>query len=218
MADLAPSSPPNRSPLDGDPAGLLTRIGLPSDAESPSFRGCLASARIRDASSLRAFLREYRDQVLVPIELPAVKRAQEHASRGEGRELIRLDQALANEPRLKAVAEASRAVGRSQLRRLLPMKDQRQVQRYWQAVERGEAQAWHPVVYGVVLGVYCLPLRQGLIHYAYKSMTGFIRAAAEALRLSEADLENLRCEFGDQLPGQLGQTLLDRQPLLTSVG
>ena len=42
---------------------------------------------VRGVPSLRQFLRHYQSQILVPLELPAIQSACEHASRHEVREL-----------------------------------------------------------------------------------------------------------------------------------
>jgi urease accessory protein UreF len=101
------------------------------------------------------------------------------------RELIALDCRLASEPILQAFASASRRVGQSQLRKLRPLRDQRVVQRYLHAVESGQADGWHTLVYGLTLAVYSLPLRQGLLGYAHQTTRGFIYSAARMLQLSE---------------------------------
>ena len=54
-----------------------------------------------------------------------------------------------------------RACARSAAGSARPLRDQRLVQRYLTAVEQGEAQGWHTLVYGLTLAVYSLPLRQG---------------------------------------------------------
>ena len=140
---------------------------------------------VHDLASLRHFLRNYQSQLLLPFELPAIRDAHGHAARHEVRELVALDQRLAQEPLLTEFAAASRRVGQSQLRKLRPLRDDRVVQRYLQAVESGEANGWHTLVYGLTLAVYSLPLRQGLLGYAHQTTRGFIYSAARMLQLSE---------------------------------
>ena len=134
--------------------------------------------------SLRQFLRSYQSQILVPLELPIIQRAHGHAACREVRELVALDKQLAGEPVLQPFASASRRVGRSQLQKLRPLRDERVVQRYLRAVESGEAHGWHTLVFGLTLAVYSLPLRQGLLGYAHHTTRGFIYAATRGLRLS----------------------------------
>ena len=150
-----------------------------------SVSASLRLAPVHNLPSLRQFLRQYQAQILLPFELPAIQCAHGHASRHEVRELIALDRSLAGQTLLRPFAPASRRVGRYQLRKLRPLRDQRVVQRYLQAVETGQATAWHTLVYGLTLAVYSLPLRQGLLGYAHQTTRGFIYSAARNLSLSE---------------------------------
>ena len=97
----------------------------------------LRLAPVHNLASLRLFLRNYQSQILLPFELPAIQGAHGHAARHEVRELVALDQSLAAQPILSDFAAASRRVGQSQLRKLRPLRDQRVVQRYLEAVESG---------------------------------------------------------------------------------
>ena len=156
-----------------------------------SVSASLRLVPVHDLASLRLFLRNYQSQILLPSELPAIQAAQAHAARHEVRELIALDQSLAAQPILNGFAAASRRVGQSQLRKLRPLRDERVVQRYLEAVENGGAHGWHTLVYGLTLAVYSLPLRQGLLGYAHQTTRGFIYSAARILRLSEHECRAL---------------------------
>lgn len=179
--------------LLGDLRPLLEQVGAPAN---PGDVSSLIPARpVQDLRELRTFLWTYHAKILQPLELPAIQRAFTHASRNEARELIALDHELSGEPVLKNFASPSRLVGRSQLERLRPLRDERMVQRYLAAVERDEAHGWHTLVYGVTLAVYSLPLRQGLLGYAAQTTRGFIQAAAPALSLALADCDALHEEL-----------------------
>lgn len=141
--------------------------------------------RIETPAAFCSFLRHYRDQILLPVELPVITRAFWHASRSETRELIALDQELAGRPIIRELAAASQRIGRSQLRRLRPLRDQRLVQRYLAAADAGDAHGWHTLVYGVTLALFSLPLRQGLWAYAQQTLRGFIHSASVPLGLTE---------------------------------
>ncbi|MDB6124861.1 MAG: hypothetical protein JWQ71_3854 [Pedosphaera sp.] len=157
--------------------------------------------QITNVPELRGFLHNYHTRILWPVELPAIQRAFIHASRGEVRELVALDEQLGQEPMLKNFAAASKRVGQGQLQKLRPLKDIRTVQRYLAAVDKGQAQGWHTLVYGLTLAVYSLPLRQGLFGYAQQTTRGFIHAAAPSLKLSDADARSLFEELCHDLPG-----------------
>jgi urease accessory protein UreF len=155
---------------------------------------------VQDISSLRRFLQSYHREILIPLELVAIRAAHGHVARHEVRELVELDRQLASQAVLRNFASASQRVGQTQLQKLRPLRDQRVVQRYLHAVENGEAYAWHTLVYGLTLAVYSLPLRQGLIGYAHQTTRGFIYSAARSLRLSERKCRNLFDELCDGLP------------------
>src|SRR5271170_4653367 len=105
--------------LLGDLTPLLDQIG------SPAGMAALAAAwsppdaaAIVSPAALRSFLTEYHNQVLVPVELPAIQRAFFHTGKNELRELVAFDRSLADSGALKGFAAASQAIGLSQLRRL----------------------------------------------------------------------------------------------------
>ena len=162
---------------------------------------------VQDVPSLKQFLENYRTQLLLPFELPAIQAAYGHASRHELAELVALDQQLGAERSLQPFAEPSRRVGRSQLQKLRPLRDLRVVQRYLQAVEAGEAQAWHTLVYGLTMAIYSLPLRQGLLGYAHQTTRSFIYSAARVLQLSEKECRELFDEHCADLPAAVGALL-----------
>lgn len=189
--------------LVGDPHPLVACLGVASPGEGARSGLTSRPPGVVDAASLTVFLDWYRRDLLVPVELPAIRQAWAHYARYELRELIELDLRLALDPRIRPFAAASRAVGRSQLRRLLPMRDQRLVRRYYEAVELGRANGWHILVFGLVLGLFSLPLRQGLQHYSRQALAGFIDQAAGPLRLRLAQCEALLADAIADLPSKL---------------
>lgn len=185
-------------------------------------------------ATLRSFLRSYCRVILLPRELPAICRAFHHASRNEVRELVALDQAIAADVRsqsrgaaasarpagsdpapgadadaFRQLAAASRRVGRSQLERLRPLRTERVVQRYLDAVRARRAEGWHTLVFGLTLAVYSLPVRQGLLTYARQTLRGFIQAAARPLHLSRTDCRELLESLCAPLPRRLEQIVAE---------
>jgi len=191
VSELLTSLPAVAARLVGDPHPLCRQILPPTRPGTRIAPEAALPAAVRDLPSLRGFLTWYRTELLVPVEMPAIRQAFGHASRYELRELLDLDRRLRDEPRLRSFAGASRAVGRSQLWRLLPMRDQRLVRRYWHRLEEGQAHGWHMLIYGVVLSVFSLPLRQGLLNYGRQTLAGFVNSAAHSLRLPEAECQAL---------------------------
>ena len=191
----------------GDVGPLAAQIGSPEGLLALTGGTSHKFHHVIDLPSLRQFLSDYRSLILIPLELPAICRAHGHASRFEIRELIDLDLQLAREPLLQGFATASQRVGKTQLKRLRPLRDQRLVQRYLRAVQSGEAQAWHTLVYGLILSLYSLPLRQGLLSYAQQATRGFVRAAAGQLDLPGTECESLMGEVDACLPETVNRLL-----------
>jgi len=175
-----------------------------------SVSAALSLVPVHNLPSLRLFLQNYQSQILLPFELPAILRAHGHAANHEVRELVALDQSLATQPILSELAAASRRVGQSQLRKLRPLRDERVVQRYLEAVESGGAHGWHILVYGLTLAVYSLPLRQGLLGYAHQTTRGFIYSAARMLHLSEHQCRALFDSLSASLPESVEALIMQR--------
>lgn len=201
--------------LTGDPHPLTRQLFAPPDAAWAAAAVCALPPTVRDVPTLRGFLTWYRTELLGPVELPLIRRAFDHARQYQIRELLELDAGLRAEPRFQAFAAASRAVGRAQLWRLLPLRDQRPVRRYWQAVEDGRAHGWHVLVYGLVLAVFSLPLRPGLLSYSRQTLAGFVGAAGGALRLSAGECSRLWAAEVEFLPPAVDQVLGPGRPTLS---
>lgn len=176
----------------GDAHPLVAQLGTADGLASlHAIAGSLTAKPITSLTALKDFLQAYHEQILLPHELPAIQTAFNHISRNEVRELIAFDQRLASEPMLRDFANASQRIGRDQLQKLRPLRDERMVKRYLTAVESGQAHGWHTLVYGMTLVLYSLPLRQGLLGYAHQTTRGFIHAAARGLQLKESDCRAL---------------------------
>jgi len=161
--------------LPGEFSALLQQIGAPvgCTATSPALAGLAP----KNLPAPEVFLDAYAGEILLPLESRAIVDAFCHAGRGELRELIVQDQRLGTALRQTPFAGPSRQVGRRHLSRLRPLRDERTVQRYLRAVEAGQAEGWHTLVYGLTLAVYSLPLRQGLFFYARETLAALADAA-----------------------------------------
>lgn len=195
--------------LLGDLTGLLEQVGRPP--ELVALAPALNPKLIRDTITLQKFLEAYIARLLVPIELPAIARAWTHASRGETRELIALDGELTREPLLTFFAAASTEMGKLQLSGLRPMRDQRVVQRYWAAIESGQAQGWHTLVYGLNLFIYSVPLRQGLVHYAEQTIFSLADIASRRVGLPARECRDIAAQVLTELPAAIEKTIAPQQ-------
>lgn len=205
LSDLSPEV----AELLGDPHPLVQRLAGAGGSWDLPLTGAWEAEAVRDARSLARFIECHQREMLVPIELPAIVRAWGYAERGEARELLALDRELGESGRFGLFAAASQAVGRSQLRRLLPVRDARWIRRYWRAAEAGEAHAWHMLVYGGALALFALPLRQGLAHYIHQTTASLIGSATGPLGLAPAVRDRLIAESTVRVPewvtGAIGQ-------------
>jgi len=187
---------------------LLEQLGSMEDLVSITAAGALLqNTQITSVEALAVFIETYLEQVLVPVELPAIYQASFHASQNHVRELIALDCAVTQQLTLPQFSAASRHVGQMHLRRLRPIRGDRTLQRYLLAVDAAEATGWHTIVYGITLALYSLPARQGLMHYAYRTMGGFVRAAARSLHLTESDCRDIVQDICEDLPQAIEATL-----------
>lgn len=177
-----------------------------------SATSLLSIPSVRNVETLNQFLRVYQSRILLPFELPAIQAAHTHAMSNQLRELVAMDRELAPPDLLRAFTVASQRVGCSQLQKLRPLRDDRFVQRYLQAVEEGQAHGWHTLVYGVTLAVYSLPLRQGLIAYAHQTTRSFIYSAARTLQLSERACRAIFEDTNAGLPEAVNGLIPQAQP------
>ena len=160
-----------------------------------------------DLCGLRAFLTRYEQDILRPIELPAVHSAYWFANRGQFKELMALDAELSANGVLAPFAEVSLAVGREHLRMLKPMYDQRMMQRFRKCVISGEARGWNPVVFGIFLSIHSVPVREGLVQFGKQLWSGLVNGAKQDHHLEEEDCSMLLGEYLDRLPGWIEEVV-----------
>lgn len=164
---------------------LGRRLGVEVSADSvmPSVQ----LEKVTDPNSFIRFSEQYVRLLLIPVELPAIATASALASQNALRELLALDAQLEAEPLMKLFAQASCTLGRNQLRKLRGLRDVRVLSRYRSAVLEGDAYGWHTIVYGAVLHLFSIPLRQGLAKYQVQVLSGFAHSACQSLQWSHTD-------------------------------
>ena len=184
-----------------DVASLVEQVGSPGAPSS--WPPGIPLGSIATLPSLKAWLTHFRQEVLGRREWPATLQAWDLARQGNARDLVALDQAWGINAVTLPFAEASRRVGQRQLNRLRALRDQRVIARYIEAIEAGRAHGWHPLVYGVYLAVFSLPLRQGLVNFGAQTLNGLARAVNRSNALSEETvLETVNAEVA-LLPASL---------------
>lgn len=198
----------------GEVRSLAATLGSPIAALIPAFP---TPVTLTTVPAFRAFRDRYLREILATHEWPLIIEAHEFARRGYARELIAADRAWGARMLLAGscgqgwpggvFGEASFRVGQRQLNRLRPMRDLRIVQRYLAAIEAGEAQGWHALVFGVVLTAYGLPLRQGLLHFAQQTLAGFFAGAPVSAEMTEPAQAALLAESDGPLVAALNLQL-----------
>lgn len=169
--------------------------------------------KVRSVAGLRRVIARHRRHLLLPTELPAIYRTYLHATSQQTRELIAFDRSLSRHELLRPLAEASRQVGREHLQRLRPLRGERVVRRYLQAVDDGRAHGWHMLVYGLSLAVYSLPVLQGLLSYQRQTVLALVHLAAIRLELSDAACRELVEELAPTTPDFLQYLEPGTQPM-----
>jgi urease accessory protein UreF len=201
---------PERNALSdaADLRALEEQLGSPEEATAIGAEAFAATLiNIRTPDQFREFLAHLQSQTIALEDLPTILRAYNHARRNEVREIIALDRSLKETFANEALANASERVGRNQLRKMRGLKTERVVTRYWDAVHNKEANGWHTVVFGVVLAVYSIPLRQGLNHYGQQTIRGFLEAGAASLKLRAPEVNALESTLLGGMPAIVERAL-----------
>lgn len=207
LPDHGPNTPASSDELAGDIHPFTQAIGSPESLASlAAVAELVQSPKPESIPALHAFLARYSERLLVPIELTSVRDAYQLARRGEVRELIQLDRQLHQQLGNSALADASRHLGRAHLRRLRPLRS-RPLQRYLEAVESGQAHGCHAIVYGFLLALFALPLRQGLAHYAHHAQLGLLESTTLGLPITAADRLRLRATCTARITPAVQETL-----------
>src|ERR1041384_6818618 len=105
MLDQTNNVPRQASEILGDLTGLANQLGSADGLSQLSLAtSSLSSSRVENVAGLENFLDCYRSRILGPHGLPAVAQAFGYATRGEVRELIILDNQLAQVSLLQGFA------------------------------------------------------------------------------------------------------------------
>ncbi|HAB18008.1 MAG TPA: urease accessory UreF family protein [Verrucomicrobiota bacterium] len=187
--------------LLGDVRELAVQLGPPPQLGIAGLAPTWAS--VDSIPALRQLVERYTTETLSTREWPVILRAWEFTRSGKARELVALDREWGSTTRGATFAEASFRVGRRQLNKLRGLRHERVIARYLAAIETGEAFGWHPIVFGVVLAVYHVPLRSGLMQFATNTLAGLVSAAEREGRLPARDCQEVLDMAMSILPTQL---------------
>lgn len=204
--------------------GMEGAVPVPDKAEEAAgpwaddlreWIGGLAGAGVASAGGAMEGARATRDrlfrileQAVMGEDWPVIVRAHQAASAGHWRGLITLDAEWGRMAALRGpLAQASLRAGQRQLGRMRPMRGARVVQRYIEAVESGRAHGWHPVVYGMLLAVHAIPLRQGLAHHAMQVASVLGRALGPAGAGAEPERLGFEAQVAREVPRAIDRAL-----------
>lgn len=119
------------------------------------------STRLGSLEGLRVFLVE----TALPLELRSVNDAFFAVENGGVNAILGIEAELASAALPEGVAAAQKSVGRRALSRLAPLIDEGLIQKYRAEVSAGRMEGWGPIVFGLELRAFSIPLAQGLMHY-----------------------------------------------------
>jgi hypothetical protein len=199
---------------EGDLLGEVRALARQVCGTTVSLGGRSSASTALVPVAWQDWVRRYMRDVVVEEEWPVVVEAWSYASTGRTRELLSLDRSWGMRVGMRPLAEASFRAGQRQLNRLRPLRDARVVQRYLAAVESGQAHGWHPVVYGMMLAVFGLPLRQGLVHYADQVLGGFVEGLPHGMGAPESERVRIAEEIGAGFLPALGRLLPASAPFV----
>jgi len=149
----------------------------------------------------------FRDQVLLPWELPALLAAHQCARRGRSRELLEEEKRLANARDWRALSAPSRRVGGHLLSQLRPLRDERIVQRFLNIHQNGDTPGFHVTVLGVTSALFHVPPRQALWDYTLALLDGLTLTAGQRLRLPAPARQDIIETVSQPIPSALCQML-----------
>ena len=171
---------------------LEERLGL--------IEGCPEwPSALNDLDSIGSWMNAWVDEQLLEREIRTAHLAFQADRAGGFRELARLDAMMERSATPPMIADRLRQLGRRELGRLRPLGDVRDLTQYRKAVEEGRVVGWWPIVYGLELRVYSIPLTQGLLGYGMWALEGALQVARDRRRLDSETLERLETVASERL-------------------
>ncbi len=154
-----------------------------SYAHSYGFEQIVRLGLVHDAESMRQHIELHLWPMLIHFELPVVRFAQEAALGDDLPGLLELDACVDATKSPRELREASRATGRRRLDALLQTGPSPNLTSFARAIEEGQAQGHHTIVYGV--GLATTPPRALLTSWAFQSLSAVCLSAPKILRIGQ---------------------------------
>lgn len=211
MSTSTETAPPQG---DADWVPALLQISDPlfptgAYAHSMGLEEWAATCGYRDAEDLMAFFRNHAGPALAAWELPYLRFARSALAASSG-----LDAVLEIEAEVDAfkwaaeIREASIAQGRGRLRLLQKLwPGDAALAAYKTAFAEGRARGHHLVVSAYQFELLQVPLRAGLMAYAYQSLANFVSASVKLLRISPESAQVALRDGLERLPAWVDAAL-----------
>lgn len=152
-------------------------------AHSYGFEQVVRLGLVHDEESMRHHLEQHLWPMLIHFELPVVRFAQEAALEDNLAALLDLDSCVDATKTARELREASRATGGRRLHAFLQTSPSTALKAFAQAMEQGQAEGHHAVIYGI--GLAALPRKALLTSWASQSMSAVCLCAPKILRIGQ---------------------------------
>ena len=152
-------------------------------AHSYGFEQIVRYGHVHDTKSITHYLENHLWPMLIHLELPVVRFAQEASFADDEEALIDLDSCLDATKTARELREASRATGRRRLHAFCEANPSPTLQTFARHVEEGRAYGHHSVVFGI--GLAALPLQALLTSWAFQSLSAVCLSAPKLLRVGQ---------------------------------
>ena len=152
-------------------------------AHSYGFEQTIQLDLVRDEESMVRYLEQHLWPMLIHLELPVVRFAQEAALSGDEAALLELDACVDATKTARELREASRATGRRRLHAFCETNASSTLLTFADHVKTGRACGHHAVVFG--LGLATLPQQALLTSWAFQSLSAVCLSAPKLLRIGQ---------------------------------
>ncbi len=165
-----------------------------SYAHSFSLEGITHLGLVRDAVTLRDFLKQFVIPSLEHLELPYLGYALAAAQANDVTRLCQLDQHYGAMKGARELRLASVRIGSQRLSMLVQIATHPLLQALESARLRGEFDGHSPVVFGAQAAVIGMPLDAALMAYYYQAVAALLSASMKLIRIGQVACQTLLAE------------------------